>query len=419
MAQEMPPELDEKVLAALRQRIAEQEAQKISAARGEATARGLTGSTFEATRVALANKYALQAQTDAEVNIAVQRANMAREDRHRQEDQTFQVSQREAQERYNALENEKQRAVATGETEKVRKFEEQQNLIRQDYESAENERKGKTDLIGAGIQGGAYLLGNGLFPGGGGAPVAGQVAGGLFSKAGMLTAGKSFMAPGSQAGAGSMLGSAAGIGAGVVGGAYAGQRLAKLTGKNTREAKAGSTIGAAAGTALFGPVGGIVGGAVGGLATKGIQGAYKSAKKVFCFDPRVVVAMKDGTKKQLLEVRLGDEVEAGGRVESVRIAFADPDDFYLYGNTTIVTGKHAVMEDNKWVRVEDSRLAEHVTAGDNKAPVVASLVTEAHRLIIDGHTFADELESDDYEDLTIGESLDSLNKHTMEAVYRG
>lgn len=405
MATEFTPELDQSVLDALKRKIQAQEAEQISQAQGMAQSRGLTGSTFEATRIGLANKASIDAQTDAMVNMALQRATQQREERLLQEQRTyesgeseksrtFQDKQARLSETYNSLENEKQRAYAMGETEKARQFEAQQAGINRQFQQSLADQESRSSMINAGISGGAGLLGNVIGRGGG---VGGLFGGGTTAAGGIGSAGVGGGGMG-LAGMGGLLGT----GIGLVGGGYAGQSLAKLTGKNTREAKAGSAIGAGVGTLFGGPLGGIVGGAAGGLVTKGVQGI---SKKLFCFDPSTLIELQSGVKTFIRAVVLGDTLNDGGVIESIRISRTGNGTRYSYKGV-IVTGSHAVKENGKWVRVQDSKEAMPVP-GEG---VVVSLVTTTHRLFINGVEFADEHETDDYEELSIDESLVRLNE---------
>lgn len=390
MATEFTPELDAQVLEALKRKIKEQEAQQISDAQGMASARGLAGSTFEATRIGLANKASLGAQTDAMVNMALQRANMQREERL--------ISERN---QYDSLEAEKQRAYASGENEKARMFEQQQAEINRQFQQAQSEREGRDAMKAAGLEGGLGLVGNLLTRGGG--------LGGLFGGGGAAGAGGAGAAGAGAGAAGPLglgaLGGIASTGIGLFGGGYAGQKLAGLTGKVTRESKAGSAVGAGIGTLFGGPIGGIVGGAAGGLVTKGVQGIAKKAKKIFCFDPSTMIEKENGEVVPISSLMLHDRLKDGGEVESIRVSVTPEGSMYFYEGVN-VTGSHAVKEDGKWVRVEDSQAATPVPGSG----IVFSLVTSTHRLFINGIEFADEHETDDYEELSIDESLARLNE---------
>lgn len=421
---EYTPELDEQVLEAIRRRIAEQEAQQVSAARGDATARGLTGSTFEATRVGLANKAAQTAQTDAMVQMALERANMAREERLIREGQ-----------QYSSMEAEKNRMFQAGQS-----AEENQNQLMS---------SGIEGITGLGGQLGSMYLAKklGLFGtgaagvGGGGGAVPG-VAGAAGASGGVPIGGAGAAGAGGGGGFGAAAGWGAGISAGLLGGGYGGQTLGNALFKNKRTEKAsrkGASAGAGIGTAIgsiYGPlgsaVGGILGGGVGSLAggaTTAITGgkavtlrntltggkaatvqnivkapltiAKNIGKKIFCFHPDTLIEMADGSELPIWKISLGD-LTKGGVVESVR--FANAADRFSY-NGVIVTGSHAVKENDKWIRVEDSDDALPV-AGKG---IVFSLVTSLHRVYANGIEFSDEHETDDYEELSIHESLEALN----------
>ena len=119
--------------------------------------------------------------------------------------------------------------------------------------------------------------------------------------------------------------------------------------------------------------------------------------------------MSDGSKRFISFVKLG-EMTRGGMVESIRTSWTAPGTRYQYKGCVVVTGSHAVMEDGKWLRVKDSKYAVPLAGGG----VVYSLVTSDHRIYLptDGDTIeaADEHETDQYETLTIDESLAHLNK---------
>jgi hypothetical protein len=82
----------------------------------------------------------------------------------------------------------------------------------------------------------------------------------------------------------------------------------------------------------------------------------------------------------------------------------EPGQIYNYLGTN-VTGTHAVKENGVWTRVENSAFGIKT---DLPGPVI-SLVTENHRIHSNGNEFADEFEHDNYEEITMDESLKLLN----------
>lgn len=409
MAQEFTPELDASVLEAIKRRILEDEARQVAQARGAATSRNLVGSTYEAVRVGEANRGATTALADQYAALALQKATMAREERLIKEGQTyssgeaekgrtFQSGQAELEREFNRLEGEKQRAYASGENEKARAFEAQQ----QELNRQAQERAAKEEARGAMLGGIGNLVGNlgsaaiskGLFGGGGAAAGAGGAGG----AAGAGTAG--------AGGAGGLGLGALGLGA-LGAGAIAAQTnfFSKRTGGFSGTEKIGSYLM----PAITAPL--AVGKGVGRILEKNnITGGSvgKVAKKIFCFDASTPILMLNGEVKPISEVKLGDETK-GGRVCSVRVSETDPGTLFSYYGIK-VTANHAVKETDGWKRVHKSIYALPLAGGG----YVYSLATEGHRIYVPVHgtflTFADELETDYYEDLTIDQSLEYLNR---------
>lgn len=289
---------------------------------------------------------------------------------------------------------------------------------------------------GGGAGGGKGLL-SGLFGGGGTGPTAssslinngapfGVKGAGLFGSGGSLlnTAGTSSFGAGS-------------IGGGLLG-YQAGRSVFRPTQAGDRGAQnAGAAIGGIGGS-FFGPAGSAVGsflgsavgkaqnriqkgvekslgGTAGSIAkyvqpTTAIASVSKKIKKAFCFDGLTPVEMKDGSYKPICELDLDEETK-GGTVESIRIAKTSDGTMFKYKDV-ITTGYHAVKEGNQWVRVKDSLFGEAIPGDDT----VYSIVTSGHRVYSNGIEFADEHETDDYENLTIDQSLEQLNRQELVGV---
>lgn len=205
--------------------------------------------------------------------------------------------------------------------------------------------------------------------------------------------------------------------AGAAGGLFAGGSTGQLIGKSlygkdynnnavSRGVKVGSLAGAGIGTYFGGPlggeIGGAVGGAVGGPVGKAVGWVGNEAKKLFCFLPDTPIEMYGDKVAPIGQLRLGD-VTLGGIVWSIRRSLSE--DLFDYQGIK-VTGSHAVKEDGRWIRVEDSALAVPIMGQFE----VVSIVTDRHRVYSMGVTLADEHESDDYETLSIDESLARLNE---------
>lgn len=247
-------------------------------------------------------------------------------------------------------------------------------------------------------------------------------------------------------GAGGMGAAIAGRAASALGGAYVGQKLNKNAfgekGRNDKAVSRGMKVGAGAGATIgsvyFGPLGAVIGGTVGGFVGGNVGKATRTAvggkainaknlltggkkfnvqnvakapvtiaknafKKAFCFTPGTMIEMADGTMKPIESITLGENVN-GGQVYSIRMSMTDPGQIYNYLGTN-VTGTHAVKENGVWTRVENSAFGIKT---DLPGPVI-SLVTENHRIHSNGTEFADEFEHDNYEEITMDESLKLLN----------
>lgn len=137
-------------------------------------------------------------------------------------------------------------------------------------------------------------------------------------------------------------------------------------------------------------------------AVQGVVQAVNTISNVFCFEGHTEVEMADGTTKEIKKIDLGDNTK-GGEVLGTIQAYVDS--LYTYDGVE-VSGKHAVKENGKWIRVEDSELKRFKTFGKFK---VYCLVTSKHRIFSRGIEFSDYVETDDYENLTIQESLEKLN----------
>lgn len=131
--------------------------------------------------------------------------------------------------------------------------------------------------------------------------------------------------------------------------------------------------------------------------------AIKNVVKSLCFDANTPVTMSDGSTTLIKDIDVG-AMTKGGVVESVRKSLTVEGTRYNY-HGVIVSGSHAVLEGDEWKRVEDSNDAIPVPGPG----IVYCLVTDKHRIYVGDITFADEHETDFYEDLTIQQSLEYLN----------
>jgi hypothetical protein len=103
-----------------------------------------------------------------------------------------------------------------------------------------------------------------------------------------------------------------------------------------------------------------------------------------CFPADTQILMNDGQTKRICDIKLGERVFGGGEVYSIMQNLYDGN-MYNYKGVGVV-GSHAVLEDGKWIRVEDSSVSFLVEFIE---PYTYNLCVEGHELIINGITFAD------------------------------
>ena len=116
--------------------------------------------------------------------------------------------------------------------------------------------------------------------------------------------------------------------------------------------------------------------------------------------------MADGTQKMIQDLEIGDMTLHGGMVIAAGQAFAD--DIYEYKNA-IVSSYHAVFEDGKWIRAEDSDHAYKIDLDDYAT--VYPVATKEHILVTPWFIATDLLELDEKiaDGKTSAEIIDALN----------
>lgn len=236
-------------------------------------------------------------------------------------------------------------------------------------------------LLGGVASPGAGAAGSTLFPGGiGSVGTAGGVQGG------------------GLAGFGGLGGLAA------IGGAGIGASMLSKAVQNRVGSNLGTTFGNIAGT-IANPIGAQL-----NKAKDIIKNPAKAISNAFCFEANTPITMDDGSQRPISQLYIGAETK-GGVVVSLRTAKAESGTRYLYKGIR-TTAKHAVKEDGKWIRIEDSSHSG-LMAGSG---IVWSIVTDKHRVWINGIEMADEHETDRYEELSLTQSLEALNKEQPKEV---
>lgn len=121
-------------------------------------------------------------------------------------------------------------------------------------------------------------------------------------------------------------------------------------------ARSSAVGGGGAGGALSGGlIGGLIGG--GGGAIAGAVGG------IFCHEENTMVRMSDGSLKKIKDLRLGDETLLGGKV-TLKGDMLNEEEIYEYAGE-FVTGSHFIVEDNIWLRVDQSKNGKRREDMDN------------------------------------------------------
>ncbi len=126
-----------------------------------------------------------------------------------------------------------------------------------------------------------------------------------------------------------------------------------------------------------------------GSLFNGVVGKVEDVVNFFCFDENTLINM-DGGRKRIKSVNTGDILEGGNRVTGVIKFDASNVEMYNYNNI-IVSGDHLVMENNKWLRVKDTKVGKKI---DNyKNSTIYCLITENSLIKIGDNIFKDYMET--------------------------
>jgi hypothetical protein len=112
-----------------------------------------------------------------------------------------------------------------------------------------------------------------------------------------------------------------------------------------------------------------------------------------CFLKGTLITMLDGTRKPVEQVDLGNKVAIGGKVFATGKFLVE--NLHDYKGIK-VSGSHMVNEDNKWVRVEDSKHGKPLGDDEHTVYVFGS---ENRRILINGILFTDYFETKEQEKL--------------------
>lgn len=141
--------------------------------------------------------------------------------------------------------------------------------------------------------------------------------------------------------------------------------------------------------------------------------AARAGRAKSCFLAGTKIQMLDGSIKNIEDIQIADFMNGGGVVYSISQSLVS--EIYHYDGIKVATG-HAVLENNVWIRVEDSK---HAIPCEGIFPVY-NLCNENHRIITEcGIVFADFDETDKASNINNKESLEALNGEARKVLERG
>ena len=117
----------------------------------------------------------------------------------------------------------------------------------------------------------------------------------------------------------------------------------------------------------------------------GVVGKIEKVAEFFCFDGETLINMENGNKK-IKDIQVGDILENNNKV--IGIIKFDALNVIMYNyNNIIVSADHLVMEDNKWIRVKDSKNGKKMY--NYNGLNIYCLITDNNLINIGEHIFKD------------------------------
>lgn len=112
-----------------------------------------------------------------------------------------------------------------------------------------------------------------------------------------------------------------------------------------------------------------------------------------CFDPNTIITLKNTKKKALKNIELGEYLKDSSKVIGVLEFDISSSSINMFNyNDILVSGDHVVIEKNKKIRVQDSRLSKPIQYNNKK---LNCLVTSSSLININNTIFSDYLDTHD------------------------
>lgn len=107
---------------------------------------------------------------------------------------------------------------------------------------------------------------------------------------------------------------------------------------------------------------------------------------LLCFDENTEIIIDNTKKIKIKDIKINDFIHQGGKVNGIIKVKVGNTVMYNY-NGTIVSGSHLVYENSKYIRVENSKMAEKIKY--NKNNLIYCLITENNKIVTNTSIFSD------------------------------
>lgn len=101
--------------------------------------------------------------------------------------------------------------------------------------------------------------------------------------------------------------------------------------------------------------------------------------RTLCFDSETNILMSNGSKKKIKDIKINDNLYLSGKVIGL-LKFKNKNTKMYYYNNVIVSGSHLVKENNKWIRVIDSKNSIYIESYNKK--YIYCLITTNNNIIV-------------------------------------
>ena len=143
----------------------------------------------------------------------------------------------------------------------------------------------------------------------------------------------------------------------------------------------------------------------------------KKIKKSFCFDENTQISLRNGEKKKITEIKLGDQLKDGGFV-TAKFKLSSHDHTMYNLCDVIVNGNHTCYEDGTPIFVKHHPLSFKLK--EYYKPYLYCINTTTKKININGIDFLDwdELTKEDFEVLKVNVNKYSDNKFNESTIHR-